>query len=105
MKYCSKCGKELDDEAVVCTNCGCAVPNKNNVSNASGIQTAAKVFMIIGIVATAFFYLIPLAWTIPMTIYYFNKCNNGEKVGVGFKICSLLFVSLIAGILMLVDQE
>lgn len=27
MKYCSKCGKELLDEAVVCTNCGCAVGN------------------------------------------------------------------------------
>ena len=25
MKFCSKCGKELVDEAVVCPNCGCAV--------------------------------------------------------------------------------
>ena len=25
MKFCSKCGKELLDEAVVCTECGCAV--------------------------------------------------------------------------------
>lgn len=24
MKFCSKCGKELFDEAVVCPNCGCA---------------------------------------------------------------------------------
>lgn len=24
MKFCSKCGKELMDEAVVCTGCGCA---------------------------------------------------------------------------------
>jgi hypothetical protein len=24
MKYCTHCGKELCDEAVVCTNCGCA---------------------------------------------------------------------------------
>ncbi len=24
MKYCSKCGKELFDEAVVCPGCGCA---------------------------------------------------------------------------------
>ena len=27
MKFCSKCGKELLDEAVVCTGCGCAVTN------------------------------------------------------------------------------
>jgi uncharacterized membrane protein YvbJ len=25
MKYCSRCGVELVDEAVVCTKCGCAV--------------------------------------------------------------------------------
>ena len=27
MKFCSKCGKELLDEAIVCPNCGCAVAN------------------------------------------------------------------------------
>ena len=25
MKYCSKCGKELLDEAVICPGCGCSV--------------------------------------------------------------------------------
>ena len=25
MKYCSKCGKEIIDEAIVCPECGCAV--------------------------------------------------------------------------------
>ena len=25
MKYCSKCGAEIHDEAVVCVNCGCQV--------------------------------------------------------------------------------
>ena len=25
MKYCSKCGKEIVDEAIVCPGCGCAV--------------------------------------------------------------------------------
>lgn len=27
MKYCTHCGKEVMDEAVVCTNCGCAINN------------------------------------------------------------------------------
>ena len=27
MKYCSKCGKELFDEAIICPGCGCAVVN------------------------------------------------------------------------------
>ena len=34
MKFCSKCGKELMDEAVVCIHCGCAVGKaQNNVPN------------------------------------------------------------------------
>ena len=33
MKYCSKCGKELLDEAVVCPGCGCSMDNKSNLQN------------------------------------------------------------------------
>ena len=25
MAFCGKCGKEIDDEAVVCVHCGCPV--------------------------------------------------------------------------------
>lgn len=28
MKFCEKCGKELFDEAVICTGCGCPVESK-----------------------------------------------------------------------------
>lgn len=33
MKYCSKCGKELVDEAIVCTGCGCSVQYENRSIN------------------------------------------------------------------------
>ena len=38
MKFCSKCGKELVDEAIVCPGCGCAVvaPQNNVTSNTEG---------------------------------------------------------------------
>ncbi len=29
MKYCTHCGKELLDEAVICVGCGCAVDGRN----------------------------------------------------------------------------
>ncbi len=107
MKYCAKCGNELLDDAVVCPKCGCAVEGTRNpvvVSGPSGMQIAAKVLMILGCVAMGAF-LIPLAWCIPMTVSYCKKIERGEPVSVGFKICSLLFVSMIAGILMLCDSE
>ena len=103
MKYCSHCGKELDDEAIVCTGCGCAAPSKSGTVTADQKATLgliAKIFMIIGCVVTGF-ALIPLAWTIPMTIHACNKIDNKEPLGIGFKVCALLFVSAIAGILML----
>ena len=68
------------------------------------MKTAAKIFMVLGIIATAA-SLIPLCWTIPMTVHYFHACRDNRPVGVGFKVCSLLFVSLIGGILMLCDNE
>ncbi len=35
MKYCTHCGKELMDEAVVCTGCGCAVNGARQMNNAA----------------------------------------------------------------------
>lgn len=110
MKYCSKCGVQLVDDAVVCVGCGRAVESAAGDANTmiehkeSGLTIAAKVFMIISTVAMGFF-IIPLAWCIPMTVHYFGKVKKGEAVSVGFKICSLLFVSTIGGILMLCDKE
>lgn len=34
MKYCSKCGNELHDEAVICPKCGCSTETKPYVSSA-----------------------------------------------------------------------
>lgn len=37
MKFCTHCGKELFDEAVICPNCGCAT-KENTQNNSSGIN-------------------------------------------------------------------
>ena len=108
MKYCSHCGKAMEDNATVCPGCG--EGNEPQVYSAprepkeSGLSTAAKVFMIISTVAMGL-WIIPLAWCLPMTISYCNKIKRGEPIGVGFKICTLLFVNMIAGVLMLCDAD
>lgn len=114
MKFCTKCGTHLVDEAVVCTGCGCAVATQPYQSTEtavavaqeteSGTTTAAKVFMIIGTIIMGL-YIIPLAWCIPMTVSYFKKVKNGLPISTGFKVCSLLFVSMVGGILMLCDKQ
>ena len=105
MKYCANCGSQLYDNAVVCINCGCAT-GASRPAKSSGAITATKVFMILGTIVMGLTgYLIPLAWCIPMTVVYFKKIKNNQPISTAFKICSLLFVSLVAGILMLCDKD
>ena len=109
MKYCSNCGSQIDDKAVICVHCGCATDTAATATAAtsdtsSTLKTIAKIFMILGCIAYGW-CLIPLCWTIPMTVHYFNSVKNNQPVGLGFKVCSLLFVNLVAGILMLCDNE
>ncbi|MBR2441835.1 MAG: hypothetical protein IKB20_02055 [Clostridia bacterium] len=50
-------------------------------------------------------YIIPLAWCLPMTISYCKKIKENRPISTSFKVCTLLFVNLIAGILMLCDKD
>lgn len=112
MSYCPTCGTQHIEKAVVCPNCGCALSadfapaaapaQKRN----SGLATAAKVLMIVDTVLCGILtYGIALAWCLPMTLSYCKKLRNNEPVSTGFKVCSLIFVSLVGGILMLCDHE
>ncbi len=40
-----------------------------------------------------------------MTRSYFKKIANYEHIGIGFKICTILFIGILPGILMLCDTE
>ena len=44
MKYCSKCGKEIMDEAVVCPNCGCSL-EETKVQNSADSSSAGWAFL------------------------------------------------------------
>lgn len=109
MKYCVHCGNELYDEAVICPKCGCKAPNlkkeaKKDESDSKLLIQITKGFMLLGCI-TYGFLIIPLIWMIPMTVSLFKKYDNNEKISLSFKILSLIFVSRIAGILMLIDSE
>ena len=141
VKYCNYCGAEVLKEAVVCPKCGCPLKANRAVVRKTGtaLPTTTKVFLVIGCVLPAIaafvmailsivisnmtsgleletnfgvmylimaiVYLLPLIWRIPMTNHYFKASAKKEPVGIGFKVCTLLFVNLIAGILMLCDTS
>ncbi len=110
MNFCTKCGAQLPDGYSFCPNCGSAVYLQNSesaqqpVKSPSTLTAVAKAFMIVGTVFMGL-YIIPLAWCLPMTIHYFKAVKNNQPVSTGFKVCALLFVNTIAGILMLCDKE
>lgn len=105
MKYCTHCGAEMLDDAVVCVKCGCAVNEPAKATDNDGtMKLLVKIFMILGCISIGW-TLIPLAWCIPMTVSAFRKLDAGEKFSTGFKVCTLIFVSLVAGIIMLCSDD
>ena len=79
---------------------------KDKNVNLTSSQSTAFVFMIIGCVCTtAFTYGVGLLWCIPMTIIYFKTLKKGLDVSNTFKVCTLLFVNMIAGIIMLTSAK
>lgn len=107
MKYCSHCGAEIEDEAVICIRCGChtGVGGKIQVNPKDDtMQTIIKVFLIIGCVSIGW-AIIPLAWCIPITVNILKKLKSGEPISTGLKICTLLFVNLVAGICLLCSDD
>ncbi len=75
MAFCSKCGKEIDDEAIICVHCGCptgvqAAPAAPTVDTESKATTGEKVLS----------FLIPIAGII---LY----CVNKDKKPKAAKTC------------------
>ena len=128
MKYCVNCGSQLNAGDKFCPYCGSiqqpndqtntiddniihassttveSITKENNQNNS--LITCTKVFLIIGtIIVSLSTYLIGILWTLPMTIHYFKKIKQGQKLSVAFKVCCLLFIGIVPGILMLVDEK
>lgn len=72
MKYCSHCGKELCDEAVICTECGCFVENKPEPKTDQSISALA----IVGFVCA---FCMPLVGLI-CSIIALNKAKSAGDV-------------------------
>ena len=76
-------------------------PKPVNNKNRETMLLVAFIFMILATVGLGIF-LIPLAWCIPMTIHCYGCYKNNEKPSIAFGVCSLLFVSLVGGIMLII---
>ena len=65
MKYCSHCGNQLVDEAIICPKCGCPTDMFNNPNRSYNQNTpnapAAEQLSALSIVGFIFAFLVPIA--------------------------------------------
>lgn len=86
--FCSKCGKELSDEAVVCTNCGCAVNGGKMISNAAaGDDIPNGGLNVLG-------FLIPIVGLILYCVMHAQTPRKANQIGlfslIGFVLAFIL---------------
>ena len=90
MKFCSKCGAELMDEAVMCPKCGCS----SEYVKSSGVKSPANRtngFAIAGFVCAFFIPL--LGWVFGGI--GISKANKLGGKGKGLSIASLVVATVI----------
>ncbi len=54
MKFCSKCGKEIMEEAVICPNCGCSVSTPTTTPNVTDHDEISVGLVILSILIPLF---------------------------------------------------
>ena len=77
MKFCTKCGKELLDEAVICTNCGCAVGGANGLYEIANQNDAPSAgFAVLG-------FFIPIVGFILYLVFSDSTPLKAKSAGKG----------------------
>ena len=70
-------------------------------------KTLRLVAFILNIVTTVGvgWLLIPLAWMIPMTVISYGIYKGTKKNTVALGVCTLIFINVISGVLLLVSKK
>ena len=97
MKYCSKCGKEIMEEAVICPECGCAVEadafskTEADTESSTKINILALLGFIFGLISWIlnFFGLVGMA-AVVLSCLGLAKLEKGDSKGKIFSIIGLI---------------
>jgi hypothetical protein len=96
MKFCSHCGAEIVDDAVICVKCGCSVANTNpqvvgivnaNDAPSSGFSVLGFFFPVIGL-------LLWIIWNNSSPLKA-KSCGKGALFGIIFTIVTAIIMALI----------
>ncbi len=80
--FCSNCGKEIDDKAVICIHCGCATKNQPEQKPNKSMLCAVILWLFLGGIGAHRFYI------------------GDTSGGVGMLLCLLFCWLIIPGIVL-----
>lgn len=109
MKYCTKCGKELFDEAVICPNCGCMVQeNKKNKVEKKDNNEIVHIFSFISNILFAACFCIVIIMLGASRIEVYEGKNNFHLAyfdfseGISIPLVGIAFLNFVLSIITLV---
>lgn len=79
-------------------------PVQASGGNDEALRLAAFIFCVVSAVSVCW-AIIPLAWMVPMTVHSWGIYKGTKSNTTAFGVCTLIFVSLVAGILLLVSKK
>ena len=106
MKYCTKCGKELQDEVVVCPGCGCWADRKtenNTVSQKLNSKDEDRESARLAVAAFILAFFVPVVGTITGIIGASNYRNERFKSLCGWAIAISLILPLISVVMLVLS--
>ncbi len=80
MKYCTRCGKELFDEAVVCTGCGCSCQPQTDINNPGEEDKKSFGWALLGFMVPLAGLILYLVWK-DKTPLKAKSCGKGALIG------------------------
>ncbi len=99
MKYCSHCGKEVLDDAIICPGCGCSVQYGNNNVQQSKVQPVADTHSGLSIGGFILAFFEPLIGLILSIIAHSEAKRLGSDKSRSLSTAGIIISAVYLGIL------